>query len=106
MSSHSLSHLSDTTVRNRLTALVAADRTATAEILTHLAEYDARRLYAEDGYSSTFVYCVRRLRFSEDMAFKRIRAARVARRFPIVLEAVADGRLHLTAVVLLKPHLK
>jgi hypothetical protein len=42
---------------------------------------------------------------SEDEAFKRIRAARALRRYPIVAEAVAEGRLHLTAVVLLAPHL-
>src|SRR5204862_3325770 len=32
---------------------------------------------------------------------KRIRAARVARDFPVIFSAVADGRLHLSAVVLL-----
>jgi hypothetical protein len=42
---------------------------------------------------------------SEDMAYKRIQAARAARRFPDIFPAVADGRLHLTAVVLLAPHL-
>ena len=34
-----------------------------------------------------------------------IRAARTARRFPVIFSAVADGRLHLSAVVLLTPHL-
>ncbi|MEO5989490.1 MAG: hypothetical protein ABIU54_13345 [Candidatus Eisenbacteria bacterium] len=42
---------------------------------------------------------------SEDTAFKRIRVARMARRFPAILPAIADGRLHLGAVVLLAPHL-
>src|SRR6266516_6691956 len=36
---------------------------------------------------------------------KHIRAARTARRFPVIFSAVADGRLHLSAVVLLTPHL-
>jgi 5-methylcytosine-specific restriction endonuclease McrA len=52
-----------------------------------------------------FAYCVGKLGFSEDVAFKRIRAARVARKFPAVLDAVADGRLHVAAIVLLSPHL-
>jgi hypothetical protein len=52
-----------------------------------------------------FAYCVGELRLSEDAAFKRITAARAARRFPAVFDAVADGRLHLSAVVLLAPHL-
>src|SRR5207247_1247392 len=45
------------------------------------------------------------LRLSEDAAYKRIQAARVARQFPGIFEAVADGRLHLTAVGLLAPYL-
>jgi 5-methylcytosine-specific restriction endonuclease McrA len=42
---------------------------------------------------------------SEETAFKRMRAARAARKFPALYPALADGRLHLTAVVLLAPHL-
>src|SRR2546422_6454630 len=52
-----------------------------------------------------FDYCVRALGFSEDSACKRIRAARAARQFPALLAAVAEGRLHLSAVVMLAPHL-
>ena len=43
---------------------------------------------------------------SEDSAFKRIRAARAARDFPVILDAVAEGRLHLSAIVLLAPDLR
>jgi len=52
-----------------------------------------------------FAYCVGELRLSEDATYKRIQAARAARQFPAIFDAVADGRLHLTAVVMLKPHL-
>jgi 5-methylcytosine-specific restriction endonuclease McrA len=52
-----------------------------------------------------FAFCVGELRFSEEAAYKRIHAARAARRFPAIFPAVADGRLHLSAVVLLAPHL-
>jgi len=45
------------------------------------------------------------LRLSEDAAFKRIRAARIARRLPVILDAIADGRVHLSGVVMLAPHL-
>ena len=100
-----LAQLSNDTLRTRLHQLTATDCTTTANLLAHLGEFDARRLYAEEGFSSMFVYCVQHLCFSEDVAFKRIRAARVARRFPCFLRAVAQGRVHLTAVVLLGPHL-
>lgn len=36
-------------------------------------------------------------------AYKRIRAARAARRFPVIFDMLADGRMHLTGVVLLAP---
>ena len=57
------------------------------------------------GVPSMLVFCVRDLHYSEDEAFKRIRVARVAREFPAIFESVADGRLSLTAVVQIAPHL-
>ncbi len=61
--------------------------------------------YAGAGHPSMFAYCVEELRLSEDAAYKRILAARAARRFPQLFELLATGRLHLTAVRLLAPHL-
>ena len=105
MSTYQLSHLSDRTLLCELEALVTRDRVTTAALLAHIAEVDARKLYLPAAYPSMFAYCVGELRMSEDEAYKRIQAARAARRFPAVFEAVAEGRLHLSAVVLLAPHL-
>src|SRR6266496_3419241 len=88
-----------------LAALVAHDRATTARLLAHIAECDARRLYLPAAHPSMHAYCVHELRLSEDAAYKRIQAARVARRFPEIFEALAEGRLHLTAVGLLAPYL-
>jgi hypothetical protein len=52
-----------------------------------------------------FAYCVGEFRFSEDIALKRMRVARAAHRFPVIFEAMADGRLNLSAVLLLRPYL-
>src|SRR5262245_61278207 len=82
VSTYSLIHLSDRTLLRDLSALIARNRATTAELLAHLAETDARRLYAPAGYSSMYAYCVQELRLSEEAAFKRIHAARTARRFP------------------------
>jgi hypothetical protein len=49
-------------------------------------------------------YCVGELHFSEDEACKPIRAARAARQFPALFEALAEGRLHLNAMVMLAPY--
>jgi len=105
MPSYSLSHVPDHVLLRDLAAVVARDRAITADLLAHLGEVDARKLYLPAAYPSMFAYCVGELRLSEDAAAKRLRAARTARRCPGVLAALADGRLHLGAIVLLAPHL-
>ena len=105
MNSYSLAHLADTALLRDLVALVARDRATMAALLAHLAEVDARRLYLPAAHPSMYSYCVHELHLSEDSAFKRIRAARTAREFPAIFTALAQGRLHLSAVVLLAPYL-
>src|SRR2546425_10826585 len=104
VSTYSLSHLSDPDLLRALAALIARDRATSAPLLAHIAEVDARRLYLPAAFPSMFAYCVHELQLSEDAAFKRIRTARTARQFPAVFRAVADGRLQLSAVVLLTPY--
>lgn len=105
MSRYSLRHLTDDAVTRELVAATSADRRTTAELLARIAEFDRRRLAVEAGYSSTFRYCVGKLRMSEDEAYKRIQAGRAALAHPHVFDAIADGTLSLTAVVLVAPHL-
>jgi hypothetical protein len=76
-----------------------------AAMLEHIAEVDARRLYAREGWTSMFLYCVEVLRLSEGATSKRVRAARLARRFPIVFDLIASGELHLGGISLLAAHL-
>ena len=52
-----------------------------------------------------YEYCTQVLGMCEATATRRIRAARAARRFPAILPMLADGRLHVSAVSLLAPHL-
>ena len=101
----SLSHLADHVLLQDLKSLVIRERGTTAELLAHLAEAEERRLHLLAAYPSMHAYCVGELHFSDNEAFKRIQAARAARRFPAILEAVAEGRLHLSAVLQLAPHL-
>ncbi len=105
MQNYALTHLSDAALLRDLAALVARDRLTTAALLAHIAEVDARRLYAPRGYPSMHSYCVDELRLSEDAAYRRIRAARAARQLPALFTALAEGRLHLAALSLLAPHL-
>jgi hypothetical protein len=105
MRTYVLDHLSDALLLHDLQALVVRERAATAAVVAHLAEVDARRLYLPAGFPSMYEYCLGKLRMSEQAAMKRIRAGRAGRRFPAILDALAEGRLHLSAVVLLAPHL-
>src|SRR6266545_3638570 len=66
---------------------------------------DRRRLYLREACPSMHVYATQRLRMSDAEAYLRITVARVSRRLPVVLALLADGRLHLSAIAKLAPHL-
>ena len=101
----SLRHLSDAELIARVNALAARERDATALLVAHLAELDTRDVHLRAGHSSLFAYCRDALALSEHEAYNRIEAARAARRFPVILEMLADGSVSLTSVRLLAPHL-
>ncbi|HEY2953926.1 MAG TPA: DUF222 domain-containing protein [Candidatus Eisenbacteria bacterium] len=100
------SHFSNDALLLDTKAWVKGERTSTAVLLSRLAEIDERKLYLGLGYSSLSAFCVQELRLSEDSAGKRIHVARLARRFPGILDEIYEGRLHLTAVQMLATHLR
>ncbi|TPW10406.1 MAG: HNH endonuclease, partial [bacterium] len=102
---NSPTRLTDDALLARVHDLARCERRTTVELIAHLAEMDRRRLHLAEGCSSLFTYCTEVLHFSEHAAYNRIECARVARRFPLVLEKLAEGSVHLTAVRLLSPHL-
>ena len=97
--------LSDAELTAGLTRLAHSTREATVTLIAHLAEFDRRKLYLAAGFSCLHDYCTERLLFSEAEAFFRIKAARAAKRFPIILEMLAAGSLTLSTVKLLAPYL-
>jgi hypothetical protein len=99
------SSLTDPEVVTALSRVAVGEREATAALIVYLAEFDARRLYAPAGFSSTFKYCLEVLHLSEDAAFNRIEAARTARRFPLVVDMLLTGTLSPTTTRLLARHL-
>ncbi len=98
-------HLDDAALIERVRALHGRSCTVLADLLAHLAELDRRRLYADAGFDSMHAFCVRKLGMSDQAAFKRVRVARTARRFPAIFDAIAQRRLHLSGLVVLCPHL-
>jgi hypothetical protein len=85
--------------------LVCQSNRELALLLAHLAEVEARGLHRRRACASLYTYCIYELRMSEDAAYRRVAAARLVKRFPMTFEAVARGELHLTALLLLGPHL-
>ena len=89
-----------------VTKLAAHERESTVELVGHLAELEVRKLHVAEGYGSLFAYCTGPLRLAEHAAYNRIEAARLSRRFPVVLDLLADGSLNLSTLRLLAPHLR
>ena len=83
--------LSDDLLLKTLAGLIRRGNEITATVLAHIAEVDARKLYCELGFSSMFQYVVIELGLSEAAAKRRITAARLARRFPVIWRLVAEG---------------
>lgn len=97
----SFSALTDQHLLEQVVVLATREREATARLIAALAEVELRRLYLAEGFSSLFTYCTQALHFSEDAAYNRMKAARVASRWPLVRSRIADGSVTLTAVRLL-----
>ncbi len=100
-----LKKISDQDLLCELKRLVGSSAALEVELLAHLAEVAARKLYLREACSSMFVYCTKILGFAESAAYYRISAARVARRCPKVLERLKAGEIHLSGITLLAPHL-
>ena len=102
---NTLTHLSEHELLEHFENLVARDRRTTSRLLVAIAEIDERKLWAAHACPSMFAFCVERFHMSEQVTAKRIWAARTARRFPVILEMVERGELHLSAVHALARHL-
>ncbi len=94
--------ISDNVLLRRLTELLTKSRSVEAELVAHIGEVEARRLFASKA-SSMFVYSTEVLNLSEHEAYLRITVARAARMHPILLEMLADGSLHLSGIAKLVP---
>ncbi|HKA25693.1 MAG TPA: hypothetical protein VKF80_12000 [Candidatus Eisenbacteria bacterium] len=102
---YDLSRSGDSALLHDGVNVATRERGESTTLLAYIAEIDSRGLFVSAGYSSMFTYCLKAYKLSEDAANARIQVARVARKFPFLFDALQDGRLHLTGVRLLAPHL-
>jgi 5-methylcytosine-specific restriction endonuclease McrA len=100
-----LTTLKDEELETKLQHSLANERKEKTLVIEALAEVDARGLWAKQGFSSFFAYCVEKQHLSESSAGKRIQVVKAVQKHPYLLEYLQEGKLHLSAVVVLSPHL-
>jgi hypothetical protein len=82
-----------------LADLLRRERTALGDFLVALADFDARRLWVELGYTSLFHFLRAELHLSKAAAQYRKVAAELLQRLPAVIEPLRDGRLCFTTII-------
>ncbi len=105
MHHHRVDVLAPSKLRRGMFTYLKRDRYSLAMFLVYLSEFDAQQLYLPEAYPSMYAYCRGELGLAHDAATRRIHAARHARRHPVLIDAIADGRIELSAIGLLGPHL-
>ena len=97
--------LDDAALIEKLESLIQHERQHLAPVLACIAETERRKVFADQGYPSMYVYMVRKLRYSEGGAVRRLRASRAASRYPEILSLISDSMISLCAVAFLAPFL-
>jgi hypothetical protein len=100
-----LAGLTDDDLLVRVEGLAARKHETAALLVAHLVELENRGIHLRDGFGSMFVYGRDGLALAEHDAYNFMEAAKVARRFPVVVDMLATGALSLPALKILGPHL-
>ena len=88
---HQLKSLSDSHLMNATETVLTTLRRVDLALLEHLAEIEIRELHLKSGYSSMFKMCTDKFRLSEASAYRRVAAARLIRKFPMVKVQFLSG---------------
>src|SRR5262245_54912534 len=75
--------------------LAGEERQTSAHLIAHLAEIHVRGLHLAEGFKRLSVYCMEALGLSEDASYRRCDAALLAQRYPVILDMLAAGAIHL-----------
>jgi 5-methylcytosine-specific restriction endonuclease McrA len=93
-----LKHLTDGQLQLDIKNLVQNERSLLTQILYHLKEIEARKLFSSFGYSSLFEYACQELKYSSDQAFRRIQAMRLLKEIPEAAQKIDSGELSLSNI--------
>ena len=97
---------SDERLTLELANAAAGERGSLVELLLDLVEFDHRSLSQKGAHHTLFDYCTRRLGYSSSEAGRRIAVARKGETFPMLVEMIERGELHLSGAAMLAGLLK
>lgn len=83
-------------IHQKLLTLTRSERKIVAEIITHLQLVSDQKLFLDFKRSSLLEYCVKDLGYSESAGIRRIKALKLARSVPQVMESLKNGELTLS----------
>ncbi|MGZ3688091.1 MAG: hypothetical protein ACXVBW_07315, partial [Bdellovibrionota bacterium] len=101
----SLSPLKDDALTAATASWVHQESVATLQVLHHLREIERRRLYAKLGYGSLYEFAIKKLKYSEGSAYRRITAMRLIKEVPEAESAIQEGKLTLSTASTLQQFL-
>lgn len=93
-----IENLSNLELTERIEILRGKERAIVLKFLLHLGEFDKRKLYLEQGYSSLFDFCVRKLGYSEGSAYRRVESALCLRDHPELEESFLNGEVTICTI--------
>src|ERR1700712_2573672 len=100
-----VSGCTDPELMSRLQHLTRADQKLVARLIFYLGEVDARRLFREHAYPSMHEFLVGALHMSDAEAHLLVHAARLARRYPVIITLLATGAVNLSTLRLVSKFL-
>lgn len=100
-----LSCINTNELLSRLCNTVKQERNSTILIIRYLAELDKRQAYRDLGYSSLFSFCTEKLKYSEGATQRRISAARIINKFPIIIDYLNQVKLNLSTLSIIDEYL-
>lgn len=100
------SHISNENLHSLTLNAAKDEKSATLVLLEHLAEVDRRRLYAEKGFPSLWIYVNEFLGYSESQTTERVSAMRLMVKIPEVKKELEEGKITLTSAAKLATHVR
>jgi len=89
-------------INEKLISLTRNERKLTHEILNHIILFQKVGGYLKLGYSSMHQYLTRALGYSNDMSYRRLKAAQLMEDVPEVEDKLKSGELNLTQASLIQ----